>query len=195
MVRRQQAADRAERPRMRSPRHPPLPREVERLFWIEIAKGVIPAEAAISVGSSQPVGQRWYMSVEPPHSPTGGHDPGVDLGGHVKASRGIQLGGTRSNDFRQSNQSRRRSLLAARPSLEDSIQVFSTSARTSFSRPGRQCLGEAPQLRYAANTEGARNSCPWALISTNCGVCGGRETKWIASTHGLSILLNSPARH
>jgi transposase-like protein len=45
---------------MRSPGHPPLQREVERLFWIEIAKGVIPAEAAISVGSSQPVGQRWF---------------------------------------------------------------------------------------------------------------------------------------
>jgi IS30 family transposase len=45
---------------MRSPGHPPLPREVERLFWIEIAKGLIPAAAAIAVGSSQPVGQRWF---------------------------------------------------------------------------------------------------------------------------------------
>jgi len=60
MVRRQQAADRAKRKKMRSPGHPPLPREVERLFWIEIAKGLIPAAAAIAVGSSQPVGQRWF---------------------------------------------------------------------------------------------------------------------------------------
>jgi len=45
---------------MRSPGAPPLQREVERLFWIEIAKGLIPAEAAITVGSSQPVGQRWF---------------------------------------------------------------------------------------------------------------------------------------
>ncbi|MGC8481112.1 MAG: IS30 family transposase [Acidimicrobiales bacterium] len=45
---------------MRSPGHPPLPREVERLFWIEIAKGLIPGAAAIAVGSSQPVGQRWF---------------------------------------------------------------------------------------------------------------------------------------
>lgn len=60
MVRRQHAADRATRPRMRSPGAPPLQREVERLFWIEIAKGLIPAEAAIAVGSSQPVGQRWF---------------------------------------------------------------------------------------------------------------------------------------
>jgi IS30 family transposase len=37
-----------------------MQREVERLFWIEIAKGLIPAEAALSVGTSQPVGQRWF---------------------------------------------------------------------------------------------------------------------------------------
>ena len=60
MGRRQQAADRALRPPMRSPGTPPIPREVQRLFWIEIAKGLIPAEAAAVVGASQPVGQRWF---------------------------------------------------------------------------------------------------------------------------------------
>jgi IS30 family transposase len=45
---------------MRSPGTPSLQREVERLFWIEIAKGLIPAEAALAVGASQPVGQRWF---------------------------------------------------------------------------------------------------------------------------------------
>jgi len=45
---------------MRSPGAPPLPREIERLFWIEIAKGLIPAEAALAVGASQPVGQRRF---------------------------------------------------------------------------------------------------------------------------------------
>ena len=60
MVRRQHAADRATRPKMRSPGTPPFPREVERLFWIEIAKGLLPAEAALAVGASQPVGQRWF---------------------------------------------------------------------------------------------------------------------------------------
>ena len=60
MVRRQQAADRAVRPPMRSPGTPPIPREVQRLFWIEIAKGLVPAEAAAVVGASQPVGQRWF---------------------------------------------------------------------------------------------------------------------------------------
>jgi transposase, IS30 family len=60
MVRRQQAADRAVRPPMRSPGTPPIPRETQRLFWIEIAKGLIPAQAAAVVGVSQPVGQRWF---------------------------------------------------------------------------------------------------------------------------------------
>lgn len=60
MVRRQQDADRAVRRAMRSPGSPPIAREVQRLFWIEIAKGVIPAVAAAEVGASQPVGQRWF---------------------------------------------------------------------------------------------------------------------------------------
>lgn len=60
MVRRQQAADRAIRRAMRSPGAPPHQRETERLFWIEIAKGSLPAAAAIAVGASQPVGQRWF---------------------------------------------------------------------------------------------------------------------------------------
>lgn len=60
MVRRQQAADRAVRRPMRSPGHPPDRRETERLFWTEIAKGLLPAQAAIAVGASQPVGQRWF---------------------------------------------------------------------------------------------------------------------------------------
>lgn len=62
MVRRQQGADRAQRPQMRPQGHPPIARETERLFWIEVAKGVIPAAAAISVGVSQPVGQRWFRN-------------------------------------------------------------------------------------------------------------------------------------
>jgi len=41
---------------MRSPGNPHHQREIERLFWIEIAKGLIPAAAALAVGASQPVG-------------------------------------------------------------------------------------------------------------------------------------------
>jgi len=48
------------RRRLRSPGHPHHQREFERLFWIEIAKGLIPAEAALAVGVSHPVGQRWF---------------------------------------------------------------------------------------------------------------------------------------
>ena len=45
---------------MRSPGAPALRREVQRLFWIEIAKGLLPEEAARVVGASQPVGGRWF---------------------------------------------------------------------------------------------------------------------------------------
>jgi len=60
MVRRQQAADRAVRPKLRSPGHPKFQRPVESAFWDEIAKGLLPTEAAAVVGVSQPVGQRWF---------------------------------------------------------------------------------------------------------------------------------------
>ena len=60
MVRRQQAADRAVRPKLRSPGHPRFQRQVEAAFWTEIAKGLLPIEAAAVVGVSQPVGQRWF---------------------------------------------------------------------------------------------------------------------------------------
>ncbi|APE17904.1 IS30 family transposase [Mycolicibacterium pallens] len=45
---------------MRSPGAPAIRRETERLFWIEIAKGLLPAVAALAVGVSAPVGQRWF---------------------------------------------------------------------------------------------------------------------------------------
>src|SRR4051812_46087383 len=60
MVRRQQAADRAVRQRMRSPGHPKFHREVEAAFWVQIGKGLLPVEAAAAVGVSEPVGQRWF---------------------------------------------------------------------------------------------------------------------------------------
>ena len=40
-----------------APRHR---REVEREFWREIAKGLLPEEAAAAVGVSQAVGGRWF---------------------------------------------------------------------------------------------------------------------------------------
>jgi IS30 family transposase len=71
MARRQQAADRAVRPKLRSPGHPKFQRAVEAAFWAEIAKGLLPIEAAAVVGVSQPVGQRWFHN--------GGGMPPFDL--------------------------------------------------------------------------------------------------------------------
>jgi IS30 family transposase len=60
MVRRQQQADRALRPAMRSPGRPIPARHVEREFWRLIAAGKRTEEAAVGVGVSWPVGSRWF---------------------------------------------------------------------------------------------------------------------------------------
>ena len=56
---------------MRSPGAPSHRREVERLFWAEIAKGLLAEEAASAVGVSQAVGSRWFRH--------GGGMPSIDL--------------------------------------------------------------------------------------------------------------------
>ena len=45
---------------MKSPGAPSLRREVERLFWCEIARGLGSDEAAVAVGASQAAGSRWF---------------------------------------------------------------------------------------------------------------------------------------
>ena len=61
MVRRQQAADRAIRPKPEIARASEVPtRKVETAFWAEIAKGLLPEEAADVAGVAQAVGARWF---------------------------------------------------------------------------------------------------------------------------------------
>src|SRR5664280_3168433 len=45
---------------MKSPGAPSLRRDVERLFWREIAKGLTSEDAAIAVGVSPAAGSRWF---------------------------------------------------------------------------------------------------------------------------------------
>jgi len=45
---------------MKSPGKPSLRRDVERLFWREITKGLTSEDAATAVGASQAVGSRWF---------------------------------------------------------------------------------------------------------------------------------------
>jgi len=45
---------------MKSPGAPSLRRDVERLFWHEIAKGLTSEDAAIGVGASGAAGSRWF---------------------------------------------------------------------------------------------------------------------------------------
>ncbi len=63
--------DRAVRSAMKSPGAPSHRREIEREFWREIAKGLLPEEAAAVVGASQAVGSRWFRH--------GGGMPPMDL--------------------------------------------------------------------------------------------------------------------
>jgi len=60
MARRQQAADRALRPKMRSPGRWGFPRRVEREFWRRIGQGLRTVEAAETVGVSEVIGGRWF---------------------------------------------------------------------------------------------------------------------------------------
>ena len=60
MVGRQQAADRAVRPAMRSPGRPHPPRQVEQEFWRRIAEGMATEDAAAAAGVSSPVAYRWF---------------------------------------------------------------------------------------------------------------------------------------
>jgi len=45
---------------LKSPGAPSLRRDVERLFWHEIAKGLSSDDAAVAVGASQAAGSRWF---------------------------------------------------------------------------------------------------------------------------------------
>jgi IS30 family transposase len=45
---------------MKSPGRPSTRREVERLFWREIAKGLTSEDAAVAVGAAPAVGTRWF---------------------------------------------------------------------------------------------------------------------------------------
>src|SRR3954452_14789973 len=63
MVRRQQLADRALRPAMRSPGRPMPARHVEREFWRLIARGKRTEDAALEVGVSTPVAWPWFSPV------------------------------------------------------------------------------------------------------------------------------------
>lgn len=60
MARRQQAADRAVRPKLRSPGHPKYQRPVQAAFWDQIAAGLLAEEAAAVIGVAPAVCTRWY---------------------------------------------------------------------------------------------------------------------------------------
>ena len=48
------------RPSMRSPGRPPIRKDIERLFWAEVAAGKTSEDAGVAVGVSPAVGSRWF---------------------------------------------------------------------------------------------------------------------------------------
>jgi hypothetical protein len=54
------AADRAVLPKLRSPGHPKYQSHGEAAFWDQIARGLLPEEAAGVIGVAQAVGARWF---------------------------------------------------------------------------------------------------------------------------------------
>lgn len=60
MVRRQQPANRAIRPKLRSPGHPRYQRHVVVTFWEQIARGLLPEGAADAIGVAQAVAAGWF---------------------------------------------------------------------------------------------------------------------------------------
>jgi hypothetical protein len=59
--RRRRRADRAGRPPMRSPGHPPVGRREHRQrFWNAVGRGSSSEEAGVSAGVSPAVGVRWF---------------------------------------------------------------------------------------------------------------------------------------
>ncbi len=47
---------------MRSPGRPPIRRDLERAFWVQIAAGLTSEDAAVACGVSGPVGTRWFRN-------------------------------------------------------------------------------------------------------------------------------------
>jgi hypothetical protein len=68
---------------MKSPGKPSLRRDVERLFWREIAKGLSSEEAALAVGASQ----RPTRSAAPSTTSTGARRPSTACGSRARATR------------------------------------------------------------------------------------------------------------
>jgi transposase, IS30 family len=83
VVRSQEAADRAIRPKLRLPGHPKFQRAVEAVFWAEIAKGMLPIEAAAVAG----VAPRGRPALVPQRWRHGAVRPDVEAHGPVSVLR------------------------------------------------------------------------------------------------------------
>ena len=161
MARRQQQADRALRPALRSPGRPMPARHVERAFWRLIAQGRRTEDAALEVGVSWPVGSRWFRHAGgmPPLSlaePTGRylsfHEredlallKAKDLGVRAIARELKRDPGTISRELRRNAATRG-------GKLEYRASVAQWKAQTAARRPKPAKLASNPRLQEYVQT-------------------------------------------
>lgn len=144
---------------MKSPGKPSLRRDVERLFWREIARGLTSENPSLAVGVSQAAGSRWFR----------------ERGGMPSFLLAPITG--RYLSFRSGKRSRcgrRRGLGCGRPragwvvtprlsrgSCAAMQQPAAGSSTTGHrSRSGRQsCLRSVPRRRSLPRTSGCGNTC------------------------------------
>src|SRR3954451_1201787 len=161
MARRQQQADRALRPAMRSPGRPMPARHVERAFWRLIAQGKRTEDAALEVGVSWPVGSRWFRHAGgmPPLSlaePTGRYLSFAEreelallkaqgLGVRAIARQLERHHSTVSRELRRNAATR-----GGKPEYRASVAQW--KAQTAARRPKRAKLATSPQLKEYVQT-------------------------------------------
>jgi IS30 family transposase len=182
MARRQQQADRALRPAMRSPGRPIPARHVERAFWRLIAQGKSTEEAAGAIGVSVPVASRWFRHAGgmPPLSlaePTGRYLSFQEreelallrakgLGVRAVARELKRDPGTISRELRRNSATR-----GGKPEYRASVAQW--KAQTAARRPRPAKLVTNPQLR-----EYVQQRLSGELQRPDGTVVSGPETTW-----------------
>ena len=63
---------------MRSPGRPGVSRDVQRLFWAEVAKGLRSEDAALACGVSPVVATRWFREMAECHKSVSKRLGGID---------------------------------------------------------------------------------------------------------------------
>jgi len=161
MARRQQQADRALRPAMRSPGRPMPARQVERAFWRLIAQGKSTEDAALEIGVSWPVGSRWFrhaggMPPLPLAEPSGRYlslEEREDLALLVAQGKGVrEIARELERDPGTISRELRRNAATRSGQCEYRASVAQWKAQTAARRPKQAKLASNPRLQEYVQT-------------------------------------------